>query len=241
MGNLTRDQVRDLVEPGRYSDGDGLILNIGQSGSKSWILRVQVNGRRRDVGLGVVKDVSLRAAREAAAEMRKLARAGIDPLEEKQKTVVVIPTFEQACKDVHAELRKGWRNGKHQDQWLTTLENYAYPELKSMRVDAIDGPSIRDILAEIWLEKPETARQVKQRIGTVLDWCYAKGLRTTEAPMRSIANGLARQPTRKGRHAAMPHGDVPAFLAKLRAKPANVGRLALEATILTATRRRRGR
>jgi hypothetical protein len=85
MGNLTKDQVQDLSAPGRYSDGDGLILKIGPSGGKSWILRVQVNGRRRDIGLGDSQDLSLRAARAAAADLRKLARAGIDPLEERKK------------------------------------------------------------------------------------------------------------------------------------------------------------
>lgn len=236
MGNLTKDQVRDLSTPGRYSDGDGLILKIGPSGGKSWILRVQVNGRRRDIGLGDSRDLSLRAARAAAADLRKLARAGIDPLEERRKEIVVIPTFKEATKKVHAELLKGWKNGKHTDQWLTTVEKYAYPKLGGLRVDQIEGPLVRDVLAEIWLDKPETARRLKQRIGTVLDWCYAKGFRPTEAPMRSISKGLPRQPRKTGHHAAMAYADLPAFLARLRSKPFNVGRLALEALIFTAAR-----
>ena len=235
-GNLSKDQVRDLSAPGRYSDGDGLILKIGPSGGKSWILRVQVNGRRRDIGLGDSRDLSLRAARAAAADLRKLARAGIDPLEERKKQVVVIPTFAEAAELVHAELLKGWKNGKHTDQWLTTLKNYAYPELGKLRVDQIEGPLLRDVLAEIWLDIPETARRLKQRIGTVLDWSYSKGLRSTEAPMRSISKGLPRQPRKAGHHAAMAHADLPKFLVQLRTKPLNVGRLALEAAILTATR-----
>jgi integrase len=236
MGNLTKDQVRDLSAPGRYSDGDGLILKIGPSGGKSWILRVQVNGRRRDIGLGDSQDFSLRAARAAAADLRKLARAGIDPLEERKKQIVVIPTFEEAAELVHAELLKGWKNGKHTDQWLTTLKKYAYPKLGKLRVDQIEGPLIRDVLAEIWLDIPETARRLKQRIGTVLDWSYSKGFRSTEAPMRLISKGLPRQPRKTGHHAAMAHADLPKFLVQLRSKPFNVGRLALEATILTATR-----
>ena len=236
MGKLNRDQVRDLTAPGRYSDGDGLILKISPSGGKSWIMRVQVNGCRRDIGLGDVRDVTLRDARAAAADLRKLARAGIDPLLERKKQTIAIPTFEKAAKQVHAELIKGWKNGKHTDQWLTTLENYAYPKLGKLRVDQIEGPLIRDVLAEIWLEIPETARRVKQRIGTVLDWSYSKGFRSTEAPMRSISKGLPRQPRKNGHHAAMPHQDLPNFLARLRSKPFNVGRLALEALILTATR-----
>lgn len=236
MGKLTKDLVRTLSEPGRYSDGDGLILQIGSSGGKSWILRVQVHGRRRDIGLGRVDEIPLTRARAAAADMRKLAHAGIDPLDERRKERVVVPTFKEAAKQVHKELLAGWKNGKHTDQWLTTLDLYAFPKLGKLKVDEIEGPLIRDVLAEIWLKIPETARRVKQRIGTVLDWSYAKGFRATEAPMRSIARGLARQPKKNAHHAAMRHEDLPQFLERLRAKPLTVGRVALEALILTAVR-----
>lgn len=236
MGKLTKDKVRALSEPGRYSDGDGLILQISPKGGKSWILRVQINGRRRDIGLGRLDDLSITAARAKAADMRKLARAGIDPLEERRKVEIVIPTFEEAAKLVHKELLASWKNGKHTDQWLTTLETYAYPKLGKLKVDKIEGPIVRDVLAAIWLRIPETARRVKQRIGTVLDWSYAKGFRASEAPMRSIAKGLARQPKKTGHHAALPHEQLPDFLKALRSKPLNVGRLALEALILTAAR-----
>jgi integrase len=236
MGKLSKDEVRALSAPGRYSDGDGLILQISPSGGKSWLLRVQIKGRRRDIGLGRVQDVSVTAARSAAADMRKLARSGIDPLEERKKERVIVPTFEKAAKLVHMELLAGWKNGKHTDQWLTTLEKYAFPRLGKLPVNEVGGPLIRDVLAEIWLKIPETARRVKQRIGTVLDWSYAKGFRAAEAPMRSISKGLARQPKKTGHHAAMAHERLPAFLKELRSKPTNVGRLALEALILTAVR-----
>ena len=236
MGKLSKDKVRELASPGRYSDGDGLILQISANGGKSWILRVQINGRRRDIGLGRVEDLPITAARSRAAEMRKLARSGIDPLEERKKKQIVVPTFEEAAKLVHKEMLPTWKNGKHTDQWLTTLEKYAFPRLRHLRVNEIEGPLVLEVLAEIWLKIPETARRVKQRIGVVLDWSYARGFRATEAPMRSLSKGLARQPKRKGHFAAMRHQDLSGFLKELQAKPLNVGRLALEAVILTATR-----
>lgn len=236
MGKLNALQVKNLSEPGRYSDGEGLILKIGPTGGKSWILRVQVNGCRRDIGLGDAKAVSLRDAREAASELRKLARSGIDPLAAKKRQEVVIPTFREASRLVHAELCKGWKNGKHTDQWLTTIEKYAWSRLGDLKVNEIEGPIIRDVLAEIWLEIPETARRVKQRIGTVLDWCYAKGYRPSEAPMRSLARGLPRQPRKDGHFAAMDYEAVPQFLADLQERKLSISRLALELLILTATR-----
>lgn len=236
MGKLTPALIKDLTEPGRYSDGEGLLLQISPSGGKSWLMRVQVNGRRRDIGLGELRHVSLRDARLEAAAIKKLAKSGIDPLEERRKVEIVIPTFEQAAKRAHAEMVKGWKNGKHTKQWIKTLELYAYPKLGKLRVDQIEGPIIRDVLAEIWLDIPETARRVRQRIGTVLDWSYANGFRTSEAPMRSISKGLPRQPRKTGHFAALPHAEVSAFVKRLRARGLSSSRLALEALILTAVR-----
>lgn len=236
MGKLTPTLIKELTEPGRYSDGEGLLLQISPSGGKSWLMRVQVNGRRRDIGLGELRHVSLRDARLEAAAIKKLAKSGIDPLEERRKVEIVIPTFEQAAKLAHAEMIKGWKNGKHTKQWIKTLELYAYPKLGKLKVDQIEGPIIRDVLAEIWLDIPETARRVRQRIGTVLDWSYANGFRASEAPMRSISKGLPRQPRKSGHFAALPHAEVPAFMKRLRARGISSSRLALEALILTAVR-----
>jgi integrase len=236
MGKLTSDLVKELSEPGRYSDGDGLLLQISPSGGKSWLMRIQINGRRRDIGLGQLRHVSLRSARLEAAAIKKLAASGVDPLEERKKVEIVIPTFEAAARLAHAELVKGWKNGKHTKQWLKTLELYAFPQIGKLKVDQIDGPLIRDVLAEIWLDIPETARRVRQRIGTVLDWAYSSGFRPTEAPTRSLSKGLPRQPRKTGHFAALPYADVPAFLVNLRRRDLCASRLALEAVILTATR-----
>lgn len=235
MGKLNATQVKALREPGRYQDGDGLMLNVGKGGSKSWLLRLQSGGKRREYGLGSLRDVSLAEARELAAGIGKKLRAGVDPLAEKRAALATVPTFRQAANEYHAEHRRGWKNGKHQAQWLATLESYVFPALGDMAVDAIIGPHIRDVLAEIWLEKPETARRVRQRIGAVLDYAHAKGWRSSEAPMRSLGKGLPRQPKKDGRFAAMPFAEVPAFLGTLGER-FSYGRLALSALILTAAR-----
>ncbi len=109
------------------------------------------------------------------------------------------------------------------------------PARGTVKVADVTGPMVRDCLLPIWLEKPETATRVKQRIGTVLDWAYAKGYRASEAPMRSIGKGLPRQPKRDRHFAAMPYPDVPAFMAGLATMP-SIGRMALRFLILTAAR-----
>lgn len=235
MGNLTALKLRSLKDAGRYSDGNGLILILNSSGKASWIVRVQNAGRRRDIGIGSYPEISLGEAREVAAEVRRQAKAGIDVVAERKKEKDVIPTFRQAALRVHDEHKAGWKNGKHQAQWISTLEAYAFPFIGDRLVSEIEGPAIRDALAAIWLAKPETARRVRQRIGTVLDWSYAKGYRATEAPLRSIAKGLPRQPKKTGHFAAMPFAAVPEFLATVRER-VSVGRLALEFLILNASR-----
>lgn len=235
MGKLTALQIRNLKEPGRYSDGDGLTLVFKGPQKGNWILRTTVAGRRRDIGLGSLLLVSLKEAREIALEMRRDILRGIDPVAERQKRVVKVLTFAEAAHAVHAEQRAGWKNGKHQDQWITTLELYAFPKLGRRLVNDIEGPLIREVLLDIWLTKPETARRVKQRIGVILDWAYANGMRETEAPIRSLNRALPRQPKQDNHFAAMPYEEVPSFIGHLHRR-CSVPRLALEFLILCASR-----
>lgn len=162
-------------------------------------------------------------------------KAGVDILAGRKKEALIIPTFSDAAKLVHEEHKVAWKNGKHQAQWIKTLETCAFPTLGDKLVSEIKGPAIRDTLSPIWLTNPETARRVRQRIGSVLDWACAKGFRDTEAPMRSVLRGLPRHPKKQGHLAAMPHQDLPAFINWLRGR-SSIGRLALEFLILNASR-----
>lgn len=235
MGKLTALKIRSLAEPGRYADGDGLFLDVTGKAAGRWVLRIQSNGRRREIGLGSLKNVSLADARDAAFVTRKKIAQGIDRVAERKEARQAIPTFRKAAELVHEEHEKAWKNGKHQKQWIATLRTYAFPRMGDLLVNEIEGPLIRDVLAPIWLAKPETARRVRQRIGTVLDWSYARGFRATEAPTRSLSKGLPRQPKKDNHFAALPYASVPGFLEKLGERE-SVGRIALEALILTAAR-----
>jgi integrase len=238
MGELTVLRVKAEKKPGRHSDGGGLLLVVRESGAKSWLWRGQADGKRRDIGLGTYPAVGLAEAREKAAATRKQLKAGVDPVEAKRaarQVVLAVPTFREAARLAHGEQQAGWRNPKHRAQWLSSLEAYAFPSLGNETVDQIGGPMIRDALLPIWLEKPETARRVRQRIGAVLDWAYAKGYRASEAPMRSLSKGLPRQPKKDGHFAALPYDQLPALMHSL-GQTESIGRLALQFLILTAAR-----
>lgn len=233
MGNLNPIQVKTLKIAGRYHDGDGLMLDVKPSGSKSWVVRLQAQGRRRDFGLGSFKDIGLSEARDLAEDLRKKLRRGIDPIAARQKAQAT-PTFAEAAGTVHTEHQRGWRNGKHSAQWLSTLKTYAFPTIGELRVDQVTTGQVRDLLGEIWLTKPETARRVRQRIGTVLDFAHGKGWREPFV-MAAVNKSLPKQPRKSGRFEALPYAKVPALIAKLGERE-SIGRLALEALILTAAR-----
>ena len=237
---LNAVKIRSLTKPGRYGDGRGLYLVVTPAGTKKWVLRVVVNKIRRDFGLGSAMSVPLAEVRERADEYRRMIRQGLDPKEEKDKrqAAAKMPTFRTAAMSVHNENKPTWKNAKHGQQWLNTLRDYAFPDLGDMAVDKIDGPAVHGVLLKIWLIKPETARRVRQRIGTVLDWCHAKGYRPHALDMRGLSRGLPKQPKKMAHHAALPYDDVPEFIATLRAMD-HIGstvRLAFEFLILTAGR-----
>jgi len=234
VGKLTATSVKAASSPGRYGDGDGLALLIGKSGGKSWMVRVQKDGRRRDFGLGSAAKVSLKLARERATLVRSQVEVGIDPLAERRKAAGV-PTFREAATLVHAEHTGGWKNGKHRVQWLSSLEAYAFPSIGDWSISAIEAPAVRDLLAAIWLTKPETARRVRQRIAIVIDWAVAKGYRAGPLAMAVIDKALPKQREKVKHHKALPYAELPAFIQIIRSRE-SMGRLALEAVILTAAR-----
>lgn len=250
---LTVLQVRN-AKPGRHADGKGLYLFVKPSGARSWVLRLQGAGKRRDFGLGSVlfdrkiplddavvplasrRELTLAEARDKAVEGRAIFKAGRDPSVEWKRRTAVVSTFKAAAMEYHGNVKAGFRNHRHSASWLTSLETHAYPVLGSMRVDAIDASAIQNALMPIWLVIPETARRVRQRIGAVLDYAHSKGWRASEAPLRAASRGLPNQPRGKQHFKAMPYADMPAFLSAIRSKDESVGRLALLFTILTAAR-----
>jgi len=191
MGKLTAKAVAN-AGPGRHADGDGLYLFVKDMGSRSWLLRVQYNKKRRDIGLGSLSDLTLAEAREQAARLRRVARAGGDPVAErdKDKKEFEVPTFKRAAVLCHEAQKAGWSD-RHAGAWLASLQQHAFAKLGSRIVDTIEAGDIRDALAPIWLKKPVIARQVRQRIGTVLNYCRAEGWRATEAPVGMVRARLA--------------------------------------------------
>ncbi len=233
---LTNVKVQQTKAPGRYVDGNGLYLIVNSSGAKRWLLRTVVHGRRRDIGLGGAQLVTLAEARGKAQHYRKIAREGGDPIAEMRKSRITVPTFAEAAQTVHTEHVRTWKNKKHGDQWINTLKEYAFPIIGGKRIDEIATPDVLNVLSPIWLTKPETARRVKQRISTIMDWAKATGFHSGDNPVDGVAKGLPKQADRKLHHAALLYEEVPAFVARLRESDTEISKLALEFLVLTGSR-----
>ncbi|MCY4509127.1 MAG: Arm DNA-binding domain-containing protein [Acidobacteria bacterium] len=144
--------------PGRHADGNGLFLYVKPEGTRSWIQRLVVRGRRREFGLGAVGLVSLAEAREVALANRKLARSGGDPLADKHR-VQGVPTFAEAAQRALEQKRGGWRGRWHVHNWWRSLERYAFPRIGSRPVSEVNTADVLEILTPIWHVKAATARR----------------------------------------------------------------------------------
>ena len=231
---LTAAFVRSVQRPGIYCDEHGLILRVKPSGYKQWIQRLVIDGKRRELGLGPIRLVTLAEAREAALANRKLARSGGDPRTSRRRGV---PTFEQAAAKVFEIHRPTWRNGRHVAQWTATLRGFVHPRIGSKPVDRITSADIMALLLPIWNRKPATAKRVRQRIGTVMKWAIAQGYRADNPAGDAVGAALPKQNGVQQHHPALPYDAVAGAIRTVRESEVRVTvKLALEFLILTASR-----
>ena len=221
--------------PGRHADGNGLYLYVQPTGTRSWIQRLVIRGRKRELGLGSVALVSLAEAREQALANRKLARSGGDPLAEKRRSVG-IPTFAEAARRVVEQKRAGWRSRANGRDWIWTFERYAFPRVGKLPVSEVTSADMLEILAPIWHTKAATARKLRQRLHAVLEWAVAMEFRI-DNPCDRIGPVLGPQHNVVQHMRALPHREVAAAIRTTRASTVPLAvRLAFEFLVLTAAR-----
>lgn len=225
----------------------GLILNVTMYGSRSWVLRYQVAGKRRDLGLGSYPSVTLAEAREAARTARAKLAQGIEPIEDarraKARLVLEVHTgmtFGEAAKRFITSHEKGWKSAKHAQQWQRSLDMYAAPVLGKVPVRDISLAMVLKVLEPIWVSKTETATRLRGRIESIIDWAIARGYRTDSNPARwkGLLDKLLPAPgkvTKTTHFQALPYAQLPAFMNQLMVQE-GMGAKALQFVILTAAR-----
>ena len=235
---LTAAFVRTVKTPGKYNDEHGLILRVVRSErkrwiSKSWVQRLVIHGRRRDLGLGAYPLVGLADARERALENRRIARAGGDP---RALPAATAPTCAEALEAVLALKRPAWRSATSEETWRQTMRFYVLPQLGERGVDTLTTSDVLSVLTPLWTDKHPTAMRVLQRISAVCRWAIAEGYRSDD-PTANVTSVLPKHNGEEKHHEAMAYAEVGAFLSRLRVGACpRAARLALEFLILTATR-----
>lgn len=241
--------VSRMTAQGLYSVGGvvGLYLQVSSQSARSWILRVKVGERRREIGLGGYPDVTLAQAREKAREAREKILRGIDPVEEKRAVSSALRarqkmeiTFRQAATRLIESKKAEWKNAKHAAQWGSTLETYAYPVIGEILVQHVELAHVLEILEPIWTTKTETATRLRGRLENVLDWatvhCYRKG--DNPATWKGRLDKILPKPskvTKVKHHDALPYAEIASFMLEL-GKREGMGARCLEFAILTAAR-----
>ena len=222
--------------PDKYIDEHGLILRVMLSGSKQWIWRGTIQGKRRDLGLGSYPYVSLSEARQKAFDYRKLARAGGDPAALRSKRAV--PTFREALESVLEIHSPGWKDGgKSEKQWRASLKTYAFPRIGDKRVNEIDTADVMNVLLPIWTKKAETARRIRQRIGAVMKWAIAQRYRQDNPAGEALGAALPKNAGNVKHFRAVPYSEVGAAIQKVRESDAGVtAKLLFEFITLCACR-----
>ena len=241
--------VRTCKTPGVYMDGGGLRFRVMPNGSRTWIMRITIQGVRRDISIGPLATLSLAKAREKAHEIRKAVADGRDPASERRArrsppkapseviTTKKEPTFE-ACWQAYWTVKEPQlSNGKHRDQWVSTMTTYVLPHVGHRAIGDIKPGEIMDLLKPIWHTKEETARRVLQRIDSVFVSAITRELRDKASPCTGVARELGNRRNNQVHHAALPYAEVASFIGKLRQRAgALASRLAFEFLVLTATR-----
>lgn len=246
MTKLTALAVKAMTTAGLHGDGNGLYLQVTPPTGKSWVFRFKLGGKSRQMGLGSVNDVTLANARDLAADYRRMARKGVDPIlhrqVEKAKAIADahLNSFKEVAEAYIKEHGEGWRNAKHAQQWKNTLRDYAYPVIGALPVAMIETAHISKILEPIWREKTETASRVRQRIELVLDYAIAKRWRAGPNPALWRGN-LKPMFVRKDKirvvkhHAALDWRQMHGFMAQLE-QAEGTSALALRFLVLCANR-----
>ncbi len=238
MNRLNARSVATLGA-GKYNDGAGLLLHKRKNGGAQWIYRYTLHGRRREMGLGALRDVSLKQAREIVNQWRSVLHEGRDPIKERDKQKREAINNLHYLKDIaldafesrKAELKGDGKNG----HWFLPLRLHILPKLGCLPVSEITQTEIRNTLAPIWHTKTGAARTALIRLKLCLKHAAALGLDVDLQATEKARALLGKQRHKTQNFPAMHWRDVPAFYKTLCQKAA-ITQLALRLLILTGVR-----
>ncbi len=234
--SLTHTKAKNLG-PGKHTDGHGLTLVKSSKDIGSWVLRICIDKKRREMGLGSWPEVSIAEARAAAAHIRSTKRQGIDPIKERRqqkqrvRNMNVTQAIDSCFKARQAQLKKSGKAGR----WMSPLKMHVIPKIGSTFIEDINQHVIKDVLAPIWHKKPDTARKALNRINLTLKHVAALDLNIDLHAVMKAKELLGKQNHTTKHIPSLPYEDAPKFYQML-CKSDLISNLALRFLILTITR-----
>lgn len=234
---LTVKKADALKAPGRYADGGGLYLSVGEGDARSWVMRIMQRGKRHDIGLGSAHFVTLAEARDAAEKIRAHAAGGGDVgtfVRQRREQAAGVLTVERAATMHFDEASRGLAE-RTRDMWQRQLTDLVYPIIGQMRLEDVTSSDIERVLQPIWTKTPDTAHRVRARLKKMFGWAIVKKHRPGPNPVHDVEDGMVSNSRETKHHEALPWADLPAFMKDL-AKREGTSARCLEWIILTGAR-----
>ena len=238
---LTDARLRNLSEPGKHFDGGGLYLELTKAGGRYWRLKYRHSGKEKRLAFGVYPAVSLKDARDLAANARKALQAGDDPGELRRAEKVkanheAVNTLEAVARDWMTHQAARW-DAETAGRIRASLEADIFKPLGSRPLAGIKPGEVMAAVKKIEARgASDQAGRVLQRVKAVYRWAMIHE-RIDANPMLDLVPSEILKPREVQHRAAMADKELPAFLAKLAAYDGDAHtRHALRLLILTATR-----
>jgi integrase len=237
MGKLIAGKLPHL-DDGTYSDGERSGLRFKVRGTRrNWSIQLTLpNGKRKEMGLGPLREVGLAEARDTAAAMRRQLRAGLTPSLAKRPAKGDAKTsLLSAVRDYHEREVEGHRkNDKGAKQWLASIENHVPSEFLNRAIGTIESADLLDVLRPIYSAVPETARRIRQRLAAVFDDAVLRKM-VTANPVTPLVRPLRKHKRKTTHHRALRYQDAPTLFKYLDELPGTSAR-AVQFGMLTAAR-----
>jgi len=222
---------------GKHNDGQGLWLCKSRPEAGKWMVRLMVNGKLREMGLGRWPDTSIAEARASAATARKQVRAGVDPIQERyqQKHLTSAMTVKEAIESCFAAKQAELKNDGTAGRWISPLKVHVIPKIGRDPIETVDQHTLKRVLEPIWHEKPEAARKALNRMNLTLKHAAAFGLEVDLQAVMKTRSLLGNQRHETKHIPSLPYQETPAFYQML-CEQSTPTRLALRFLMLTVAR-----
>jgi hypothetical protein len=171
----------------RLTDSAGLYLEVSPNQSKRWFWKYYFDSKEKRLALGSYNErgspkvvVSLKAARDARDDARKLLRTGVDPAQQRQLDKLTHQTqsgttFEAVARERHATKLEAWSK-QYGERWIERMEKDLFPWIGSLPLSSITAPLLLHSLRRIEARgATETAHTLRQTAGQVFRYGVATG------------------------------------------------------------------